>query len=444
MRINKYVIVLFTLFSTLNSSAQNYFVDTYAGNGSQGYIDGITFNARFYRPSSLCFDSLGNMYIAEWGNNAIRKITPAGMVSTLAGNGSSGFTNGTGSSATFSSPSWIDIDPTTGDLYVVDVLNECIRKVTQAGIVTTFAGTGVAGYQDGPVATAQFNALAGLAVAPNGDIYVADRNNVRIRKISGGIVSTVAGNGSIGFNDGSALSAQFNVPADIEINSQGLVFISDRDNNRIRVYNPTTNMVSTYAGNGSTSSTDGTLTSCSFNAPRGIFINEHDDIYVGDQNGNKIRMITGNSVTTIAGTGSTGNQDGPSQYATFNLPWDVAYFQGTIYVAGDFDHSIRKIHKKFSPVSVEENESDDFNVLVYPNPARDILNLKISHDEIINSAEIDMYSLSGQLIYSKYLGDFSGEIITINLSEFTISRGEYILVIKSANNILATKPIIIE
>jgi hypothetical protein len=428
-----------------NGYSQNFFVSTYAGNGTQGFVNGITFNARFDRPSSICFDTVGNMYIAEWGNNCVRKITAAGIVSTLAGNGSAGFTNGTGTSATFNKPSWIDIDNSTGDLYVVDVGNECIRKVTQTGVVTTFAGTGVAGYQDGAASSAQFNALAGLAVATNGDIYVADRNNARIRKISGGIVSTVAGNGSIGFADGSALSAQFNVPADIEINSQGLIFITDRDNHRIRVFNPTTNMVSTYAGNGTSSSIDGTLSTCSFDAPRGFFINENDDIFVGDQDGNKIRMISGNNVTTIAGNGNLGYQDGPSQYAEFNLPWDVAFFQGVIFVAGDYDHSIRQIHKTYSPDAISEEEKEETTISVFPNPAKDYINLILNSNTEIKSAEIDIFSLNGQLIQSNHIGDLiKGNIITVNLKTESISTGQYILVVKSRNEAVLTRKLIIE
>lgn len=424
--------------------SQYYFVSTYAGNGSQGYVDGITFNARFFRPSSICFDGSGNMYIADWGNHAIRKITPAGIVSTFAGNGSAGFTNGTGTGASFNKPSWIVFDSTSGNFFVIDVGNECVRKITSTGIVTTYAGSGTPGYLDGNASTAQFSQLAGLVLDASGNIYVCDRLNHCIRKIStSGIVSTVAGNGVAGYNDGSALSAQFNSLADIDIDSQGLIYIADRDNNRIRIFNPTTNMVSTFAGNGTALSTDGTLSGCSFNAPRGIDITDNDDIYVADQNGNKIRMITGNTVTTIAGSGSTGNQDGPSQYATFNLPWDVAYFQGTIYVAGDYDNSIRKIHKKFSPNSIDEEEQNVFSI--FPNPTSDKINIQFNQLESLNAVEVDVYSLTGQLVYTTYLGELvAGQIISIDLHDKIISKGEYIVVVRSNNDIISSEPIIFE
>lgn len=440
--------LLFTFLfisQAFNSYSQEFCVSTHAGNGTIGYVDGVSYNAQFNRPSSLCFDGSGNMYVADWGTHTIRKITPGGIVSTLAGNGTAGFNNATGTSATFDRPSFIDIDLNTGDLYVADIGNECIRKVTQTGVVTTYAGTGTAGYQDGPAASAQFNALAGIALDASGNLYVCDRNNFRIRKISStGTVSTVAGNGSSGNTNGAALSSSFAYPADVDVNSTGLLFIADRNNDVIRVFDPVNNTVSTYAGNGSTSSTDGSLTTGSFDAPRGIFITELDDIYVADQDGNKIRLISGNSISTIAGTGNAGFQDGPGDYAQFNLPWDVSYFQGVIYVAGDMDNRIRKIVKKFSPNAIEENEYQ-ISLNIFPNPATDFINLEIQSVENFDGIEIDIYTINGQLVLSDYIGDFiSGQIINFPLSDDRFTTGQYILLLRNREKNILTEKFIIE
>lgn len=438
--------LLFICISTTlitNINAQNYFVSTYAGDGTSGNSNGISFNASFNRPSSLCLDSLGNMYVADWGNHTIRKITAGGTVTTLAGSGSAGFTNGTGTGASFDKPGFITIHHPTGDLYVSEIGNNCIRKVTQAGVVTTYAGTGAAGYVDGPSASAQFDSPLGLEFDAMGNLYVIDRLNVRIRKISTtGVVSTVAGDGTVGFLDGAALSARFNVPSDLDINSQGLIFIADRDNDRIRVFDPVAGTVSTYAGNGGTTTVDGTLSTSSFNAPRGIFINEHDDIYVNDQDGNKIRKISGNSVTTIAGNGNSGYQDGPGTSAEFNLPWDVAYFQGIVYVAGDFDNSIRMIVKNFSPNAIVENEL--LSLHVFPNPATNIVNFQVNSSVSLDITEISIYNLSGQLVMSEPVRNFSnGEVISLNVDGL-LTRGAYIFTISKENQILATAPVLIE
>jgi gliding motility-associated-like protein len=211
-----------------------YAVTTIAGSATLGLVDNVNpLLARFHEPSDIVIDNNGNLYIADKNNHAIRKITPSLQVSTLAGGSGAGLVNGTGSVAKFTSPSGIDLD-LNGDILVADRVNHVIRRVTQGGVVTTLAGTGVAGFADGGVGEAQFNQPYEVTVTSTGKIYVADGGNHRIREIEGANVSTYAGDGAEGYINGSALSARFKTPVGIADDPSAKVYVTDRFNNRIR------------------------------------------------------------------------------------------------------------------------------------------------------------------------------------------------------------------
>ena len=158
-------------------------VSTLAGNGTLGFAEGTGAVARFYQPTGLAFDADGNMYVADNQNHRIRKITPAGEVSTFAGSGTAGFADGSGTAAQFESPFGVAVD-VGGNVYVADTYNHRIRKINPAGVVSTLAGNGSYGYADGGGAAAKFYVPKGVAVDPAGNVYVADENNNRIRKIT--------------------------------------------------------------------------------------------------------------------------------------------------------------------------------------------------------------------------------------------------------------------
>jgi len=213
-------------------------INVFVGDGEPGFKDGTASVAQFNYPCGVAVDSSGNVYVADSYNERIRKITPAGVVSTLAGSGEEGFIDGSSSTAQFNTPCGVAVD-SSGNVYVADSANHRIRKITPSGIVNTFAGSGKQGFKDGTGSTAQFNYPYGIAVNPKDNIYVADTYNCRIREITpAGVVSTLAGSGEEGFIDGSSDVAQFDYPMGISVDSKNNVYIADHYNHRIRRIKP--------------------------------------------------------------------------------------------------------------------------------------------------------------------------------------------------------------
>lgn len=208
-------------------------VSTVAGTGTSGFADGDAATAQFNQPLDIVVDAAGNLYVADNLNHRIRKISTDGQVTTLAGNGTAGFANGTGTAAQFKNPSGLELDQ-DGNLLVADRLNHRIRKVTPAGVATTVAGDGNSGYLDGDAAGARFADPYGITVDGNGNVYIADLNNHKIRKITtGGKVVSIAG-GARGFADGLGAGAQFNSPTDVCVDRDGVVYVADQANHAIR------------------------------------------------------------------------------------------------------------------------------------------------------------------------------------------------------------------
>jgi mucin-19 len=320
-------------------------ISTVAGNGTTTFADGTGTNATFNQPTGVAIDSSGNIYVADRSNNRIRKITSAGVVTTFAGS-SAGSANGTGTNATFNAPRGVTVD-SEGNVYVADGGNNCIRKITPEGVVTTLAG-GTSGSLNGTGTNARFWNPQGVAVDSSGNIYVADRSNNRIRKItSAGVVTTLAGN-TVGYQDGTGTNALFNQPYGITVDSAGTVYVADTLNYRIRKIT-SGGVVTTLAGSGTATFADGTGTNASFNTPQGIAVDSSGNVYVGDTNNDLIRKITPTGlVTTLAGSEFAGFtdslQNGGVSGALLNLPRAVAVdSSSTMYVADTTNHRIRKI-----------------------------------------------------------------------------------------------------
>ena len=327
------LVAIFYCFTVCNAQC----VSTLAGSGTS--IDGVGTASRFFAPTDVAVDASGNIYVADTNNNKIRKITSTGVVTTIAGSDVAGSVDGAGTSAQFTGPAGIAVDG-MGNIYVSD--NNKIRKITSAGIVTTLAGTDLAGYADGAGALAQFNYPRGLSVDIAGNIYVADTNNHKIRKITTtGIVTTLAGS-SNGFANGTSSVAKFDSPKGIALDLLGNVYVADTNNHKIRKIS-TAGLVSTFAGsiNGST---NGTGAAAQFSYPTGITVDSSGNLYVADNATNRIRKITSTGVVTELAGSSYGYLNGTGTSAKFSIPEGLAVnTSGIVYVADTNNNTIRKI-----------------------------------------------------------------------------------------------------
>lgn len=324
-------------------------VTTFAGKARMnGIVDGSGEDARFGNLWSMAIDSKDNLYVTEYAYHVIRKITPQGMVSTLAGLvGMAGNTDGTGSDARFRSPYGIAVD-SNDSIYVADSSNHSIRKITQTAEVTTFAGrSGTSGTANGVGNLARFNSPDGLAIDSIGNIYVADSMNHAVRKISdSGVVTTLAGMaGTLGNQNGIGNLARFNQPRTIAVYGNGPLHISDNNNILRKVTE--SGSVSSFLGRATEQgSVDGASTDARFNRPYGMAIDKDNNLFVVDSNNHTIRKITSTGgVTTFAGlAGSFGQVDGVGDAARFNSPRDIEIDAfGNLYVADYRGQTIRKI-----------------------------------------------------------------------------------------------------
>ena len=317
-------------------------VTTLAGSGSNGSADGTGSVASFFEPAGVAADGFGNVYVADTLNQRIRKVAPGGVVTTLAGSGTRGFADGTGTTAKFTYPYGVAADG-SGNVFVADSGNHAIRKVTFGGVVSTLAGTGVSGSADGPGTAASFNTPYGVAVDALGSVYVADWGNSKIRKVTpGGTVSTLAGTGSMGSVDGPGTSATFWGPSAVALDAQGNVYAADAGNYKIRKVTAAA-MVSTLAGSGRSGSADGTGSAASFDTPGGVAVDASGTVWVADTENHLIRKISpGGAVSTVGGTGSAGHVDGAGTAASFYVPNGVAVdASGNVYVADTGNSSLR-------------------------------------------------------------------------------------------------------
>jgi DNA-binding beta-propeller fold protein YncE len=348
---------------------QNLTVSTVAGSGKVGdlgggYVDGPALQAEFRRPAALAMDAAGNLYIADEKNHRIRMLSPAGMVSTVAGSGPTGaaqggYADGPANVARFADPIGLCV-AADGSLYVADSDNQRIRRIAPDGSVSTWAGSGdsvklVGGYLDGPRDVAQFNRPYDVAVDEQGNLFVADYFNNLIRRIgSDGRVSTLAGNGLPGQRDGPSGATQLAYPNRLILRSGTLYFTEghSRDmwemesGNHIRKLTPQ-GQVSTVAGSGAAGYADGASALAQFDTPMGIDVDAQGNIYVSEYLDHCIRIVTPDGqVNMLAGTcGTPGYQDGPSTIALFSYPMDVLVDEAEhlLYVADFGNHRIRAI-----------------------------------------------------------------------------------------------------
>ncbi len=330
--------------------ADNYIFNTIAGTASAlDHVDGTGSNARFLNLTGVAVDATGNVYVADGGDHTVRKVTPSGVVTTLAGSsGQGGSTDGTGADARFVYPYAIAVDA-TGNVYVTDIGNHNIRRITPAGVTSTLAGsTGIAGSVDGVGTSAQFSLPQGIAVDSSGNVYVSDTNNSTIRKIAvGGSVTTLAGApGQTGGADGNGGDARFAYPFGLAVDVVGNVYAADYGNSTVRKIT-SGGTVTTLAGStGVTGSADGQGNAARFDHPSAVSVDGAGNVYVIDTSNQTIRKISLNGgVSTLAGTATLGGRvDGLGAAARFFYPSGLTVTSaGTVYVADTCNHTLRVV-----------------------------------------------------------------------------------------------------
>ena len=338
-------VVTFTTLAA-NSGTNIVTVSTFAGTGVAGFMDGPASGAMFNNPAGVSVDGKGNVYVSDSFNDLVREISSTGNVTTIAGNQSPGLLNGTGLSTEFYAPGGQVVDA-QGNLYVSDQGNNVIRKITPAGVVTTYAGTGQAGYRNGAVdsahlanasdSLARFNSPQGLCIDGSGNIFVADRGNNVIREIMpNGRTKTVAGNKVKGFIDATGAVAFFNTPSGVAIDSKGNLWVTDQGNSALREIS-SGGVVTTIFGSPNQQNLLG--------YPSAITIDAQGNLYIVDESGRIFEYTASGVLYLLAGSiNSTGLNNGVGSAALFNYPQSIAIDgSGNIYVADQYNNCIRKI-----------------------------------------------------------------------------------------------------
>jgi sugar lactone lactonase YvrE len=309
--------------------------------------------ARFSCPSAVAVDGVGNVIVADGDNHRIRKIAADGTVTTLAGTGEAGYKDGPGTVAEFAGIYGVAVVG-EGSVIVADEENHCIRKIAADGTVTTLAGSGIymEGDKDGPGTEARFCYPDGVAVdGSEGNVIVADHGNNSIRKIAAdGTVTTLAGTGHYGNWDGPGTAAMFSHPSGVAVDGDGNIIVADSGSHRIRKIEAD-GTVTTLAGTGEAGYANGSGYSAMFNCPWGVAVDGVGNVIVADRDNHRIRKIAvDGTVTTLAGTGEAGYKDGPGDASRFHSPLGVAVdCEGSVIVADSRNNSVRKIYACLVP-----------------------------------------------------------------------------------------------
>lgn len=383
-------------------------INTIGGDGSFGFSgdDGSATSAQIADPLGVFVDQAGNVYIADTNNRRIRKIDTSGIMTTIAGNGSFGFSGdgGQATSASLADPTGVYVDQ-LGNVYVADTNNQRIRKINPSGVISTIAGDGIAGFSgDGGQATsARLNFPTGVFVDRVGNVYFADRENHRIRRIdTSGVITTVAGNGGFGSSGdgGAATSASLAFPSGVFVDGADNIYIADRFNYKIRKVD-NSGVISTVAGNGvfGFSGDGGQATSASLAFPSGMFVDESGVLYVADRDNHRIRKVdTSGVITTAAGNGTPtyAGDGGGATSASLNRPSAVwADSLGTIWIA---DTNNRRIRKVTPPLRVSTQAVALSGISnVQPNDEVQILSIGLTGDGVdsLLQVAVTLSDLSG-------------------------------------------------
>jgi hypothetical protein len=429
----------------ISFSTYSQIINTTAGNGVQGYSGngGAATAAEINQAWDVCFDAAGNFCISDFGNNVVRSINTSGIINTIAGNGSAGFfgDSGPATAAELTQAASVAFDG-AGNYYIADWGNNRIRKVNSSGTISTFAGTGTGNFSGdgGPATAADINNPVGLVFDISGNLYIDDQNNQRIRIINtSGIINTFAGNGvgSFSGDGGPATAAELNEPIAIAIDLSGNIFIADFGNNRIRLVN-TSGTVSTLAGNGGAGfmGDGGPATAAELYLPQGVAVSAIGEVFISDNDNNRIRIInTSGVINTIAGNGTASyfGDGGPATAAEIYSPSGITTDNsGNVYFVDRSNNRVREITGILTGTKTISSVPDE--VGVYPSPTTG--NFTVTG--ILQEQTVEIYNYTGQKL--------SSTLSDKNSMQFDISNntdGIYLIRILNKNGSpFATKKIV--
>ena len=345
---------------------------TAVGNGSEarGRDDIPVAGASLGSPTSVVITAAGDLYFADPGYQRIRKVTAAtGIIRVVAGGGEPGFSgdNGPATAARLNDPEGIAVDG-SGNLFIADTNNHRIRKVDPAGVITTIAGTGTAGYagDNGLATAALLSSPRGIAVASNGDVLIADSGNHAVRRIRSGTITTVAGTGSSGLSgdNGPASAARLNAPRSVAVDANGILYVADTGNDRVRRIDANNN-ITTFAGGGSGFGEGGTATAATLNSPRGVTVDRTGNVFIADTENSAVRRVNvaDSTIHTVAGNRQQsfygGGDGGPAAAASFKNPQFLAVDSaGNLYIAERNGWRVRKVFRSTGTITTVAGTGD--------------------------------------------------------------------------------------
>lgn len=416
-------LILFTLTLACQSlQAQTDLITTIAGNDTAGFggEGGNSKNAMLYAPEGLCIDGWGNLYIADAGNNRVRKINSStGIITTIAGDGTAAH-GGDGGQATNSQlniPEAVITD-TAGNIYVAEGIN-CVRKIAvSTGIITTIIGNGTTGNagDGGPATNAQLNAPSGLYIDNQGYIYVADYHNNKVRRVNTatGIITTFAGTGTPGYSgdNGPATDAELNGPIQVFSDHDDNIIIADSYNNVIRKVAAATGIITTIAGTGAAgySGDGGLATTAQLDQPDGIYVDAFNNMFIAEYGNGTVRKIdaTTGIITTVAGTGVKGysGDGGPATSAMLQCSDVLLDSHGVMFIADYDNNRIRRVGPRDNTAA--RNVSLEGGVTVYPNPAGEYI--KVHSTGAARAAVLRICDAAGRQALEQAISFSKGDI----------------------------------
>ena len=440
------IFISISFFTTQSLLAQGGIITSLAGNGITQYIgDGWPATSfSLAEPMGVCVDKSGNIYVSDNADSRIRKIDIYDTLFTICGNsGLPGYLgdNGPATAASCKNPTSICFD-TSGNLLIADQLNHVIRKLNLATRqISTIAGIGFPGSvgDNGPATNARLNEPTGICADKSGNIFIAEKQNHIIRRIDAGtgIITTVAGNHNPGFfgDNGPATLGKLAYPSSVTVDNSGNIFIADYGNSRIRKVNTTTGIITTIAGNNfsTLAGNNGPASAASLNRPTVVFMSNHGVLYISDFGNNQIRSINQDGIiNAFAGTGGTGysGDGGPATAARIYGPQGIFVDDSEyVYFADATNSAIRKISRLTTGIQ------DILNLTtldVYPNPSHGVVQLQINNH--IGDMSLTVTNVMGQIVFTSTIDSQHQEV---NLSQQT--PGIYYLQLKTVQGLVTQK-----